>query len=124
MKSLLRSEEAFMLAASLLFFHMQNFSWMWFWILFLAPDLGMLGYLVNSKAGAISYNLFHHKGIAIVIFIIGFYYSLPQFEFAGILLFAHSSFDRMLGYGLKYHDSFNHTHLGMIGKKVITHKEQ
>ncbi len=33
------------------------------------------------------------------------------------LLFAHSSFDRMLGYGLKYNDSFNHTSLGWTGKK-------
>ena len=34
----------------------------------------------------------------------------------GILLFAHSCFDRVWGYGLKYTDSFQHTHLGKIGK--------
>jgi hypothetical protein len=31
-------------------------------------------------------------------------------------LFGHSAFDRMLGYGMKYTDSFQHTHLGLIGK--------
>ena len=34
----------------------------------------------------------------------------------GLILFGHSSMDRILGYGLKYPDSFEHTHLGMIGK--------
>lgn len=37
--------------------------------------------------------------------------------FTGILLFAHSCFDRVLGYGLKFTDDFKHTHLGMIGNK-------
>jgi hypothetical protein len=31
-------------------------------------------------------------------------------------LLGHSSFDRVLGYGLKYDDDFKHTHLGWIGK--------
>ena len=37
----------------------------------------------------------------------------------GLLLFAHASFDRMMGYGLKYDDHFKHTSLGWLpeGKK-------
>jgi uncharacterized protein DUF4260 len=31
-------------------------------------------------------------------------------------LFEHSSFDRVLGYGLKHEDAFQNTHLGRIGK--------
>jgi hypothetical protein len=38
-------------------------------------------------------------------------------EIAGIILFTHISFDRVLGYGLKYSDSFHNTHMGIIGKK-------
>jgi len=34
----------------------------------------------------------------------------------GLLLVAHSSFDRMLGYGLKFPDDFKHTSLGWMGK--------
>jgi hypothetical protein len=34
--------------------------------------------------------------------------------FTGTLLFTHASFDRILGYGLKYFDSFKHTHLGWM----------
>ncbi len=118
MKIILRTEEAMMLIISLFLFQQLNFSWMWFAIFFLLPDIGMLGYLVSKRAGALAYNFFHHKGIAISVFLAGVYFTVPQFEFAGILLFAHSSFDRMLGYGLKYNDSFQHTHLGMIGKKI------
>lgn len=117
MKSILKLEEAMMLALSLLLFQHENFSWTWFAILFLAPDLGLLGYLVNSKTGAAMYNIAHHKGLAVFIYLAGIYFSIPQFQFAGILLFAHSSFDRMLGYGLKYSDSFHNTHLGTIGRK-------
>lgn len=105
-----------MFALSLLLFQHENFSWTWFAILFITPDLGMLGYLVNPVIGAVTYNILHHKGIAILIYLAGIYFSVPQLMFTGILLFAHSSFDRILGYGLKYSDSFHHTHLGFIGK--------
>jgi hypothetical protein len=32
--------------------------------------------------------------------------------------------DRIFGYGLKYSDSFYHTHLGMIGKPSIKQERQ
>jgi hypothetical protein len=35
----------------------------------------------------------------------------------GIVLFGHSSLDRMLGFGLKYKEGFGFTHLGKIGKE-------
>ncbi|MCY7293028.1 MAG: DUF4260 domain-containing protein [Ferruginibacter sp.] len=34
--------------------------------------------------------------------------------FAGLLFLAHSSFDRILGYGLKYPDNFKHTNVGYM----------
>jgi hypothetical protein len=39
---------------------------------------------------------------------------------AGIILFAHSSMDRLFGYGLKYFTGFSDTHLGKIGKEMKT----
>src|SRR4030095_17184023 len=105
MKTTLKLEEAMMLALSLFLFQQGNFSWTWFAILFLAPDLGLLGYLVSPKTGAITYNIAHHKGLAVLIYLCGIYFLVPQLQFAGILMFAHSSFDRILGYGLKYSDS-------------------
>ncbi len=54
---------------------------------------------------------------AIIVYFAGIYFNEHLVQLAGIILFAHSSLDRMLGYGLKYEDSFNNTHLGIIGKK-------
>jgi hypothetical protein len=87
-----------------------------FWTLLLAPDLSMLGYVINPKAGAITYNLIHHKGIAIALYLAGIFFFITELQFMGILLFGHSAMDRILGYGLKYSDQFQHTHLGWIGK--------
>lgn len=90
----------------------------WLWMsLFFLPDSSMLGYLFGPRAGAWCYNLFHHKGIALLIAAIGWLLSLPLLFVAGCLLFAHSSFDRMMGYGLKYEKGFAFTHLGRIGKQ-------
>ena len=77
----------------------------------------MLGYLVNPKVGAISYNIFHHKAIAIAIGLAGFYFDNPLLILIGVILFSHASFDRIFGYGLKFQDDFKNTHLGKIGNK-------
>ncbi len=83
----------------------------------LLPDLSMIGYLVNTKAWAYLYNIFHHKGLAIIVYMIGIYLKDITFQLSEIILFAHSSFDRMFVNGLKDEDSFNNTQLGIIGKK-------
>jgi len=116
MKNLLKLEETGMLFLSCFAYSLLDQPWWIFFVFFLAPDLGMLGYLINAKAGSVSYNLFHHKGIASIVWIAGIMMNIITLEMAGIILFAHSSFDRIMGYGLKYPDSFSHTHLGMIGR--------
>ncbi len=119
MRTTLKLEEAAMAAMAIYFLTIYNLGlpvWLWL-ILFFAPDIGMLGYLVNTKFGATTYNIFHHKGIAIALAALGYFMHDNVATAIGILLFAHSSFDRMLGYGLKYPDSFQHTHLGKIGKQ-------
>jgi hypothetical protein len=87
----------------------------WIWILlFFLSDIGMLGYLVSTRVGAITYNLFHHKALALVIAAFGYYFQIKVATSIGLLLFTHASFDRVWGYGLKYKDAFKHTHLGML----------
>ena len=89
----------------------------WFWIiLFFTPDIGMLGYLFDTRTGAFVYNLFHHKGLALTIAAAGYFFHNDVATAIGILLFAHASFDRIWGYGLKYEDSFKNTHLGSLEK--------
>ncbi|MCP4458170.1 MAG: DUF4260 domain-containing protein [Cytophagales bacterium] len=116
MKEILKLEEAMMFTLSVYLFVQTDFAWWWFPALILAPDVSMLGYLVNPRIGAFMYNLFHHKALAIVILLAGWYFVLPSLVLSGIILFGHSSLDRVFGYGLKYSDNFQHTHLGKVGK--------
>lgn len=119
MKRVLQLEEWAQLIAGLFFIWYQPISisaWIWP-LLFLSPDISMLGYLAGPRVGAFTYNLFHHKGLAIAVALIGFYFQLPWLQLAGIILWSHSCFDRVFGYGLKYETGFQHTHLGNIGSK-------
>jgi hypothetical protein len=116
MKNVIRLEELAMFGLTIYFFNQTDFIWWWFLVLILVPDIGMLGYLFGNKSGAIIYNLFHHKAIAIILLCLGWYFSNIWTELAGIILFGHSSFDRIMDYGLKYLDSFKHTHLGWLNQ--------
>ncbi|MDB5228000.1 MAG: hypothetical protein JWN78_2193 [Bacteroidota bacterium] len=114
MKNILKLEEIGMLVLSMVLFSQLHFTWWWYLVLFLAPDLSMIGYLINPMIGAYSYNFFHHKLVGIIIGLTGFYFHNEIYMLAGIIIFGHSSFDRILGNGLKYTDSFKNTHLGAI----------
>lgn len=120
MKKLLQLEQLAQLVLSLFALSMVpvHLSW-WLWpILFLAPDISMLGYLINTKTGAWAYNLAHHKLVAAAVIIVSVAMHYDYLLISGLLLWAHASFDRVLGYGLKYEDAFQHTHLGFIGEKM------
>ena len=109
-------EEAAMLGLAIYLNSFLPFQGWVFWAWFLTPDLGMLGYLINPAVGAFTYNALHHKGIAILFYFAGFFFVIHELTLAGVVLFGHSSFDRIFGYGLKYPDNFKNTHLGWIGK--------
>jgi hypothetical protein len=116
MRNLIKLEEAAMFVFGIFLLLPFNLPWWLVLILFFAPDLGAAGYLINPRFGAMTYNLLHHKAVAIALFFIGLASANAYFQIAGLLIFAHSSFDRVLGFGLKFPDSFNNTHLGAIGK--------
>ena len=117
MQNILKIEEVCLIFLAIYLFSVLHFDWWWFLVLISAPDISMLAYIFNSKIGAISYNLFHHRGLAILIYLAGIYINNEFIQLTGIILLAHSSMDRVFGYGLKYMGSFNHTHLGIIGNK-------
>ncbi|MFG4001059.1 DUF4260 domain-containing protein [Flavobacterium aquidurense] len=116
MKTIIKLEEAALFILGIFLFNRLHFEWWWFLVLILAPDLSMLGYLFGNKSGAFFYNVFHHKGIALLVYALGCYLSIETIQLAGIILFAHSAMDRIFGYGLKYEKGFKYTHLGEIGK--------
>ncbi len=116
MKNLLKLEELFMFALTIFLFSKMDFAWWWYPALLFTPDLSMIGYLINPKIGAVTYNFIHHKALGISLYVLGIMFASQPLQLAGLILFGHSSMDRVLSYGLKYSDSFQHTHLGMIGR--------
>ena len=116
MKNLLKLEEFFLFALALFLFSQLEYGWGIYALLFLAPDLSMIGYLISPRLGAWTYNLIHHKGLAVALYVCGYLLSIPWLMFAGVVLLGHSSLDRVFGYGLKHEDAFQNTHLGKIGR--------
>ena len=116
MNVILKIEEAAIFLFCLFLFSQLDFAWWWFPALLLLPDVSMIGYLINTKIGAYTYNFLHHRFTAAVVAYYALSYGDANWKLAAIILFAHISFDRVMGYGLKYTDSFAHTHLGVVGK--------
>lgn len=117
MDNLLKLEELAQFILSIILFNQLDYAWWIFPACILSPDLSMVGYLVNTKTGAWLYNIFHHKLLAIIILMIGFWLNNSLLTLAGVILFGHSAMDRCFGYGLKFDDNFKNTHLGWIGKR-------
>lgn len=113
-KYLLRIEGSAVLLLALYFYTQTEMGWGWFFLLLLAPDLSMFGYMVNKKIGSYVYNLIHTYSLPLLLIILTF--SLQQ-EFLvaiGIIWVAHIGMDRMFGYGLKYTTDFSSTHLQKV----------
>lgn len=115
MKLLIALEESAKFIAAFLGTLWMGYEWWVFFALLLLPDLSMIGYVINPKTGAFTYNLVHHQGVAIGVFVAGYISGPEWLLLTGIVLFGHSAMDRIFGYGLKYPDAFKHTHLGWIG---------
>lgn len=117
MKKLIQLEEFIMFLATLVLFNFLGLSWWWFAGCILLPDISMIGYIHNARTGAWLYNIAHHRALAVVIWLGGYFLGNIVVEFIGLILFSHATMDRMLGYGLKYESGFGFTHLGEIGGK-------
>jgi len=116
MKNLLKLEEIMLFVLSIFLFAKLEYAWWWYPLLLFAPDISMVGYLGGTRLGAVIYNIIHHRVLSIGIYIMGSILAIQPLQLAGLILFGHSSLDRVLGYGLKYSDSFQNTHLGVMGK--------
>jgi hypothetical protein len=106
------------------YFHFYSGTWGLYLALFFIPDLSFAFYLITKKIGAIAYNVFHHQGVLVLLFLIGYFVKEDYIMKVALIFLAHSTFDRVAGYGLKYFDSFDHTHLGWIGKSKHLNKDQ
>lgn len=109
-RHLLRLEGLAVFAASVTVFFVTEQPWWLLGALALAPDLGMLGYAVSDRVGALTYNAVHvylgPLAAAAAWYWLGVAWLLP----VALVWAAHIGADRALGYGLKG-ASFKQTHL-------------
>jgi hypothetical protein len=110
-KPLLHLEGAGVFIATLIAYQRSHGSWLLFALLFLVPDVSMIGYLINARIGALAYNAIHTYVGPLALG----GYSLFTGEHLPMLLaliwISHVGFDRILGFGLKYPSRFKDTHL-------------
>lgn len=114
---LLRVEAASLLALSLLLYWKIGGNWLVFAVLLLAPDISAVGYLVNARVGAATYNLFHIALLPSALAAAGVLADNNVILTLALIWFSHINMDRALGYGLKLPSGFGNTHLGRIGKQ-------
>jgi hypothetical protein len=96
--------------------HLFPHRWLFFALLFLVPDLSLLGYATGSRRFATAlYNAGHTFTLPLLL---GFASSLsawPTGLALALIWCAHISFDRALGYGLKFAEAFKPTHIQRAG---------
>jgi hypothetical protein len=97
MKTLIKLEELAQVLFSIYLFSLLPFPWWVFPALILLPDISLIGLLAGKRVGAITYNLVHHKAVGLAAYMLGGLLGLPVLPLAGVLLFGHSSLDRVLG---------------------------
>jgi hypothetical protein len=116
-RTLLRLEGAAGLAGAAFAYSALGGRWGVFALLFLLPDLSMLGYLSGRRVGAACYNAAHSYLGPAALALIGMSSSEHALLCVACIWAAHVGFDRLLGYGLKYGTGFGDTHLGRRGAR-------
>jgi hypothetical protein len=84
--------------------------WLAFVPLLLVPDLSMVGYLRDTRLGALTYNVVHNLVTAGALLGAGLWFGVGWLAIAGSVAVAHVGMDRLSGYGLKYPTAFKDTH--------------
>jgi len=111
----LQVEGAIALAAAVSFYWQVSFSWWFFAVLFFAPDVSMLGYVVGLRVGALIYNVAHTYTTPALVLLIGCLMHSPTTIAIGLIWVGHIGFDRMFGFGLKHDSGFRQTHFDQLG---------
>jgi hypothetical protein len=76
------------------------------------PDLSLLGYLRSAgKSSAAVYNLVHSYVLPLALGLLAWNQRSPLGGEFALIWLAHISFDRCLGYGLKFPGVFRYTHI-------------
>lgn len=85
--------------------------WLLLALLFLLPDISMVGYLWGPGPGASVYNLGHTSLAPATLLAVGWFTDGLLAVEIGLVWSAHIGCDRLLGFGLKRPTGFGDTHL-------------
>ena len=113
-RRLLHLEGLAVLAGALALYFDASYGWLMLLVLFLTPDLGMLGYLGGPRLGSLAYDLVHTYVGPVALGAAGVVGSAELAVQLALIWLAHIGMDRMLGYGLKYPTGFKDTHLQRV----------
>ena len=111
---LLHLEGAGVFIASIILFSQLGLAWWIYPLLILAPDVFMVGYLLDTTRGAWVYNIGHLYVVPITLGLIAFFANWTLGIGIALIWMGHIGMDRMLGYGMKYPTHFKDTHLSRI----------
>jgi hypothetical protein len=111
---LLRLEGLAVVAAAVTLYFHQDFGWIIFVALILAPDLSFAGYAFGPRVGAIAYDAVHTEIFAVALGTMGIVADSSAATKVALIWLAHIGADRLLGYGLKYPTAFEDTHLSRV----------
>jgi Domain of unknown function (DUF4260) len=113
-RRLLHLEGLAVLIGALVLYFDAGYSWLLLLVLFLAPDLSMIGYLGGPRVGALTYDVVHTYALPIALGVAGVVWGSSTSMQIALIWAAHIGADRLLGYGLKYPTAFKDTHLQRI----------
>ncbi len=111
---LLKVEGLLLLLVAMLMYRELGASWWMFALLFLVPDVSMVGYFFGAALGAVTYNVVHTYTLPMILYMGGLLTERSGWMAIAIIWAAHIGFDRVLGFGLKYPEEFRATHFGRV----------
>jgi hypothetical protein len=109
---ILRIEGLAVAAVSAILYARTGASWWLFAVLWLVPDVSMLGYLAGSCRGARVYNAVHTYTLPVTLGLSAWLLHAHALVPFALIWVNHIGLDRLMGYGLKYSNGFAWTHLG------------
>ena len=106
-RALLHLEALALTVAAILFYTDQGWGWGTFFLLFLAPDLAFLAYIVDQKLGIRVYNVVHWAALPLLLAGLGVLTGGSTMVQIATIWFVHIFLDRVVGYGFKYDTGAN-----------------
>lgn len=111
---LLRLEGLVLFGAAIALYVREDFSILVLVVLFLAPDLAFVGLAGGPRLGAVAYDAAHTYVGPILLASTSLIVEWSAGVQLGLIWLAHIGIDRAIGYGLRYPDAFQDTHLQRV----------